>query len=268
MNARRSTIVIVAVAALALSLGCTLSNIGVQTVRVGSLRTESLTVELGDAERVRVDLRMGGGQLQVDAGADDLMEADFTYNVDAWKPEVAYEITDGQGQLEVRQPNTDRISISGNARNEWDLRFSDEAPLDMRVECGAGDHDLDLAGLRITRLDVQLGAGDATVRLGDNPGLEDLEFDIGAGNVDVDLGGTWEQDVDVDIMGGVGAIRLRLPRETGVRVDVTKGIGDTDVSGLTQEDGVWVNEAYGESNVTLDIRIQAGVGRIELDVHD
>ncbi|MGC9523439.1 MAG: toast rack family protein [Anaerolineae bacterium] len=259
---------ILALVALTLTLGCTLSSIGVETVRVGSLRTESTTLEAGDAERVRVDVRMGAGELRIDSGAEDLMDADFTYNVEAWQPEVSYEVTDGEGRLEVRQPNTERISISGNTRNEWALRFGGEIPFDMRIECGAGDHDIDLAGLQVTRFDMQVGAGDASIRLGDTPILEDVEFDLGAGDVDIDLSGTWEQDADVDIQGGVGAIHLRLPDDVGVRVDVTKGVGDTDVNGLTQEGGAWVNPAYGSSDVTLDIRLQAGVGRIELDVVD
>lgn len=43
--------------------------------RPGQLQTETEAVELGGAERVAVQLQMGGGKLIVDGGADALMEA-------------------------------------------------------------------------------------------------------------------------------------------------------------------------------------------------
>jgi hypothetical protein len=256
------------VAALIVVLGCSTTGIGIQTVRVSDVRTESIDVELEDAAEVRVDLRMGGGEMQIDGGAEALMEADFAYNVTVWEPEVSYRVTDGEGRLTVRQPNTDQIAITRDTRYEWDLRFSDAVPLDMRIDSGAGEYDIDLAGLNVTALDMKIGAGDVTINLSDNPQLEGLEFDIGAGSAAIDLNGEWTQDLSVDVQGGVGETTLLLPRNVGVRIDVTRGIGEIDAAGLTRDEGAWVNDAYGESDVTLDIRIQAGIGRIVLDVRD
>jgi hypothetical protein len=36
---------------------------------------------------------MGAGELQVGGAADALMEADFSYNVADWKPEVDYDVS-------------------------------------------------------------------------------------------------------------------------------------------------------------------------------
>ncbi|MCD4776640.1 MAG: toast rack family protein [Candidatus Aegiribacteria sp.] len=33
-----------------------------------------------------------------------MLNADFTYNVAAWKPEIKYNVIGGQGKLVVRQP--------------------------------------------------------------------------------------------------------------------------------------------------------------------
>lgn len=52
--------------------------------RVGALRTESQSVELGDARSVRVEIELGAGDLQLTGGADKLLEADFTCNVNHW----------------------------------------------------------------------------------------------------------------------------------------------------------------------------------------
>ena len=53
-----------------------------------------------------------------------------------------------------------------------------------------------------------------------------------------------------------------------LRVDVTPGLGALDTSGLRQQDGAWVNDAYATSDVTLNLRIRIGVGAVTLEVED
>ncbi len=266
---RRAIYILIALLALIATLGCSISSFGLERVSVGALRSESISVEREGAEQARATISMGAGELDVRRGTDALMAADFTYNVAAWRPEVSYSVADGQGRLTVRQPNTEQISIRGSTRQEWDIRLSDEIPLDLRIEAGAGRQELDLAGLQLTALDVKLGAGSATVDVSDNATLTRLDLDMGAGDVEVDLDGPWAQNTEVRIQGGVGEVTLRLPRDTGVRVTVTRGIGEVYTTNLRRDgSNVWVNDAYGESDVALDINIRAGVGRVTLDVRD
>ncbi len=256
----------IVVGLLLLTMGCSFSGLSINRVNVGKMQYDSQVVELGDAEEVRVNVKMGAGELNIDNRSESLMEADFTYNIESWTPEVTYTVEDKKGRLTIRQPQTNEISINGNFKYEWDLRFSRDVPLDMRIECGAGNHDLDLAELTITALDVKIGAGNVKIDLTENPDLEDVEFDIGAGSVDIDFDGGWEKDVYVDIQGGVGSISLRLPKGTGVRVNITKGIGSVNASGFTRQGNIYTNAAYGESDVSMEIDIQAGVGQIDLTV--
>jgi hypothetical protein len=213
--------------------------------RVGELRTESQSVELGDAQSVRVEINMGAGNLEVTGGADKLMEADFTYNVAELKPEVKY--TDGT--LVVQQPESEGLPDLRRItdfRNEWDLRLNGEVPMDLRVDVGAGGSDLQLAGLSLTRLDITLGAGGSTI----------------------DLSGDWARDLNVTIDAGAGDITVRLPRDVGVRVKVDAGVGTIESPGLTKDGNVYANAAYGVSDVTLQIELQAGVGQINLGVEE
>jgi hypothetical protein len=248
-------------------LGCTVTNLNIETVKVGELRNESQVVERGDAETVKLYVKMSTGQLHIAGGADELLNADITYNVAAWEPKVHYEVDDdGEGRLTIRQPSTDKVSLRKDTRYEWDLQLSDDVPLDMRIECGAGESDLDLGSLDVTDLDIKQGAGDVNLDLSGNTRLQRLEFDIGAGDADLNLAGEWDHDVDVDIQGGLGALHLRLPEDIGVRVNVTKGLGDIDVSGLYDRDTYYANEAYDTADVTLEISLQTGIGRITLEV--
>ena len=233
-------VLLVIITVMALTVGC------VRGIGVGKLQVESESVELGGAESVRVEVRMGLGKLKVEGGADELMNAEFTYNVAEWKPEVKYRVSGGQGYLTVQQPSEVEDIPVGEVRYEWDLRFNNDVPLNLSIVLGAGSSHLELGGLSLSKLDVVTGAGEGTI----------------------DLTGDWTQSLDVIVKGGVGKANLRLPSDVGVRVKLHGGIGNIDIGDFYKDDGAYVNEAYGESEVTLNIDITGGVGQVNLELGD
>jgi hypothetical protein len=187
---------------------------------------------------------MGAGELKVGGAADALMEGDFSYNVPDCKPRVDYEVSGQKGELRVEQGSGDDGRLDGGARNEWDLRFNDAVPTDLVVEMGAGESDLDLDSLTLTGLDLEVGAGEATV----------------------DLTGEYTRDFDAGIEGGVGEAKVLVPGEVGVRVRAEGGLGKINAEGLQREGEAYVNDAYGGSDVTLNVDVRGGVGSINLEV--
>lgn len=236
-------------------------------IRVGSLRTESETVELGDADSVDVEIFMGAGELEMSGGAGELLEADFTYNVAELAPEVTYQ----NDRLSVKTP---AVEYSGpgsfwdidDYRYEWDLRLNDDMPMDMDITIGAGRNNLVLGDLSLATLNVKAGAGDVTLDLVGAAALSRLIVEAGVGEITVDLSGDWQRDMDADIQAGVGKLTVILPDEVGVSVDVEGGISDINARGLNRDDGRYINDALAESEVTLHVDIQAGVGDINLEV--
>jgi len=241
-------------------------HVNVATVTVGELINESRTVALDNAQQVRATVKMGAGDLKIDGGANELLEADFTYNVADWAPEVNYTVNDGNGRLSIRQPNSEQIAAYSDAHCKWKLMFNKEVPLDMRIEYASGNGKLDLGDLNITRLDIQLGSGDLTLDLSGNQSLHNLEFDMVTGKAALDLSGNWAENVYVNFQGGVGQTTMLLPQTIGVRVVTNQAIGRINAHGLTRQGNAYVNDAYGVSDVTLEISIQAGVGEINLEV--
>jgi hypothetical protein len=208
------------------------------------MQRQSQSVDLENAQSVRAQLKMGAGELNLTGGADRLMEAEFSYNVANWKPKVNYDVSGETGELVVRQGSGGGVRLGGEARNEWDIRFNDEVPTDLVVQMGAGESDLDLDSLTLTGLDLQMGAGKTTV----------------------DLTGDYAQDVEASIQGGVGEATVLLPSEVGVRAKAEGGLGKINAKGLQKEGNSYVNDAYGDSAVTLDVDVQGGIGEINLEV--
>lgn len=207
----------------------------------GQTQTETQSVELGSAEAVTARIFMGAGELAISGGASDLMDGTFTYNEDRWKPQISYTVDGSQGDLVVEhQDNTPRIV--GTIVNTWEMSLNETVPMDLQIETGAGQSELDLHALNLTGLDIS----------------------IGAGAISVDLSGNLDHDLHVTINGGVGNLSVRLPEEMGVQVTASTGIGGLTNSGLTKNGDGYVNAAYGNAPYTLYLTIDSGIGTIEL----
>jgi hypothetical protein len=214
------------------------------TQQVGKMQSESNSVALENAKSARTQLKMGAGELNVTGGADQLMEADFSYNVADWKPKVNYDVSGEKGELIVKQGSAEGARLSGDARNKWNLRLNDEVPTDLVVQMGAGESDLDLDSLTLTGGDLQMGAGKTTV----------------------DLTGDYAQNFDASIQGGVGEATVLLPSEVGVKAKAEGGLGKINAQGLQTVGDSYVNDAYGESDINLSVDVKGGVGEINLKV--
>ena len=90
-----------------------------------------------------------------------------------------YEVVGDSGELSVQQRGLSEGIPTRDVRNEWDLRFNDEVPVDLAVQMGGGVGNLDL----------------------DNLALTGLNLDMGAGSTRVDLSGDWGRDVSAVVRG-------------------------------------------------------------------
>jgi hypothetical protein len=174
------------------------------------------------------------------------MTAEFTYNVEEWAPAVEYSVVNGKGMLTVNQPDVDGKSAPTRARCDWVLEFSDDVPLDMAVDLGVGEADLNLGDLQLTGLNI----------------------DNGVGEIRLNLAGSRAGDLSASIDGGVGAINVLVPTTIGVRVDADTGIGELRTNGLTRHGSYLVNDVYGDSEHTISINVDAGVGSITIETSD
>src|SRR5688500_5669795 len=211
---------------------------GCGATSTGETRHETVSFDLDDSKSVRVNLRMGGGELKVTSGTAKLMDGNFSYNVPEWKPLVEYKA--GSGELSLSQPG---YSASfGNSVNIWAVNLNRSVPLDIVANIGAGEATLELGELNLSRVDLNIGAGQMTV----------------------DLRGEPKRDYTVQMRGGVGETTVHLPKDVAIAASATKGIGDISVEGLEQRDGVWVNPDRIGAPVTVRVNVSGGVGQINL----
>jgi hypothetical protein len=205
----------------------------------GPTRTEPFAVERDKSEFLRVNISMKAGELQVAGGSAKFLEGQARCNTDACKPVVKYSTAAGRGHLSVEQASSPTY---GNAKTAWDVRLPNDVPVELAVDLGAGEANIDAGSLSLRGVEVRMGAG----------------------QLELDLRGEPQRDYDVRVRGGVGEATIRLPKDVGIYATATGGIGSINVAGLRRDGDHWVNEAYESAKRRIRVDVEGGVGEIRL----
>jgi hypothetical protein len=296
-------IAILTIGALTLTGCCCMSTLGqpskiAREIAAGPVQRQEVEVTLDEAERVQATVTFGGGNLDIGTGSDELLLAEFVYNVETLEPVVTYNVQDKQGALVVEHRSDplrlDQLgrSVRRELRNEWTLTFAEGVPLDLHLDVGASSGEIELGGLAIENLDLTMGAADLRVgfakpnperltslhiysgaaklellELG-NANLDELSFDGGLGTYLFDFGGEWQRSADVRILAGASQVTLRLPQDIGVRICPGE-MHRESMDRLEAQGDCYVNALYGQSDITLNVDLDLGLGNLDVKyVHE
>jgi hypothetical protein len=204
---------------------------------------DSQTVEAEGAKSVSAELELGAGILNLSGGSGHLLEADFSYGREAQKPAVTYTVSGDHGDLKLAQnPHDNNHLYFEDGDDDWNVRLGDGVPIDMKINMGAGEGNLQFNGVDLNRLDIQMGVG----------------------QLHLDLTGERKTDLTAVIQGGVGQATIHLPSAVGVRIEAAGGIGSIDTHGFKRDGDAYVNDAYGKTATKIDMTVHGGIGEITL----
>ena len=198
-------------------------------------------LELQGARSVYAELKMGAGRINVSGGSGHLLNSRFNFNRKWDSPKVDYNVVEGKGRLEISQDQRSGVPF-GPSENTWDLIFSNDVPLELLIEMGAGQGNLRLRDMEVT----------------------DLQLKMGAGQVELDLTGPRKSDLNVEIKGGIGQATIRVPRDVGFNARAAGGLGSISAEGLQKDGNEYRNDVYGKTPHKIRLDVQGGIGEIEL----
>ncbi len=286
MKSRFFLTILLAIALLALpSLACSITFNLPDTVDTTTTRTMDIAADVPvSGQTTELSIEMGSGELEISGGGAGLVDGSVRYNVEKWQPAVT---TDGS-RVEIIQGSEGSIDIPDrNVINEWNLHLGN-TPIDLQIKAGAYQGTLDLSGVPITNLRVSDGASRATVKFDSlNPArMEQLTYKTGASQVDLeglgnanatkilfeggagsytlDFSGNLQQDISVRLSAGISNVRINVPENARVRVEIGGGLSNVSVGGTWTTTGD-VYERNG-SGPLIDIKIDMGLGNLELRV--
>jgi len=283
MTARMSRHLALGVTAIATSLVA--STAGAQ-----SWRTLDVARQLSDSAPASVQVVYGTGQIGVRATSSPLLyHMQLRYDASRSQPRHSFDVASRKLQIGVQKSE---MRFSG--RNDADaahlqLELSRSTPLDLSLDLGAVESDLDLTGLRISRLRVESSASDARLRFdslnatrmsvleislgaasfrGDrlaNANAPDIRVDAGVGNVELDLGGQWTQDIDLHLDVTLGIVTIHVPSDVGVHVSLEKTVASFDHEGLVERDGAWVSKNWDSAPHKVRVTAETVFGKLSID---
>jgi hypothetical protein len=253
-------------------------------------RTIDVGRQLRDTGALAVRVDYGSGKLAVRAGAAPILyQMSLRYDGDLAAPLYAYDGASRTLTVGTRK-GAMRFGGVGDDERGSDLKLDlGGVPLDLAVDLGAVEADLDLSRLRLNRLKVDAGASSTRIRF-DVPNpipMRSVDIDVGAaglrveqlananakevrvkataGGADVDLGGAWAQDMDLTVEVVLGGMTIHVPSDVGVQLTVDRFLASVSPEGLTKRGDVYLSDNWSSARRRLRIRARAMLGKLEVD---
>ena len=260
------------------------------TARAQSWRTLDVARQLVDSAPVTVKVVYGTGAFGLRGSSTPLLyHMQLRYDGTRTKPRHAFNAT--TRELQVGLQNSD-MRFTG--RNDGDqgrlqLELSRATPIDLALDLGAVEADIDLTGLRLSRVHINSGASDGKIRFDSlnesrmsaldvslgaasfrgerlaNANTPSIRVDAGVGNVELDMGGQWTQDIELHVEVALGFVTIHVPTDVGVRVMLQKTIASFDHDGLVERDGAWVSPNWDSAPHKLRVSAETVFGKLTID---
>jgi len=194
--------------------------------------------------RAQLKLQYGAGKLTVHS-ADKLV--DLQAATAAGRPDVNVNQSSDSAQISIGQ-GFSPLPFFGHSRRggwseDWNVGLARDVIWELEFETGATKAEFNLQELKVTRLDLETGAGDVRLSFGDTGMTSKVEIDSGA-----------------------GSITLVIPESVGIKAKINSGVGQKNLTGRTwqQQGDTYVSQNYEQAQTKLELDIDHAAGNINI----
>jgi hypothetical protein len=255
-----------------------------------SWRTLDVSRQLADSGPATVKVVYGTGSFGLRGTSTPLLyHMQLRYDGTRTQPRHSFNASARELQLGVQKSDMRFTGRNDGDEGRLQVELSRITPIDLALDLGAVEADLDLTGLRLSRVQIKSGASDGKIRFdslnatrmsaleisvgaasfrGDrlaNANTPSIRVDAGVGNVELDMSGQWTQDVELQVEVTIGIVTVHVPSDVGVRVTVQKGLASFDHEGLVQRDGAWVSRNWDSAPHKLHVAAETVFGKLTID---
>lgn len=265
----------------------------------GEHSTKSLTkkIQLKGEKHLTVKMDIGAGIIDLRRNrTGDILNAEVEYDPEEIRVDIDYDRIKDEGKLYLKSKSRNKGLDLDTEDNYWFLEFGDRIPISFEIDVGACEADFDFTGLKIDKLDMDLGASSVEVDfrkpnleriskinidvgvseltisgLG-NANFDKLYFDGGVGDFTLDFSGEFEHRAYVDIDIGLGSLTILVPKDAGVQIKSESSflssfsIDKRDFDEV--EDDLYESNNFGEKDKELIFDIEVGLGSVEVEYID
>ncbi len=252
-------------------------------------------VERTDEKELKVKVEFAAGSLRLQRASEDVL-CRLTRSVPGTEKSarLEYQKSGTTGFLRVGWLEESSIHFADFDEQQWQFELTDKIPLSLNIELGASKSDFDFNNLRIKDLTLTLGASKSNVSFSSqnrdrinklrieagvsklnasglcNANFDRLEFEGGVGSYVLDFSGYLSDYSRAHVEVGVGRVLILLPKNLPVKIQIE----DTFFSSVTLQEGhfdrrigrSYASQNYDESKPFLDLRVNAGIGKVTVEV--
>lgn len=266
------------------ALGATVLLAGAAQASAQDWRTLSRSREYRGEESLAVSIEYGAGRLEVQPGADNVLyRTNLRYDADVFEPDFSY--SGNRLKLAFKDGRIEGRNVKGGTLA---LQLGPRTPVDLELQFGAAQAEIELGGLRLQSLSVTTGASATQLRMS-KPNLIEaeaveiqagaakleawhlanyrtatLEVSGGVGEVLLDFSGEWTRDLDASIEMGLGSLTLQVPRGLGVKVTRSGFLAGFNGEGLIKRGNVYYSEHYEQARHHLTVDLDAALGSVRV----
>lgn len=235
---RRSPIggAVMGLVAVALIVFFLLAGPAIGLPTAGTLKTETLSSEIGTATTANINLHFSSQPVTIYALDDrtSLLKGE----VDYYGTLNYTESGTTTRRIRLEQVGTGGINIPWDPNARWNIGLSPNLPMDLTIEAASGSTDLNLSQLRLTGLNIDQGSGSLNLQL--PPSTQPYNADINGASGSMTVAFAAGGDVTVRLKGGSGSIHLNVPTGSAVQLQVrSAGSGSVNVPNWLQENKVY-----------------------------
>lgn len=263
---------------------------GLSPAAAQTWRTVDASRQLRDTTPVSAHVDYAAGHLDLMSATGQLLyRSSVRYDADRAEPVANFDratraLTLGVHLRGMRLANMDDEHDAGSMK----LELSDRVPMDLSLELGAVEANLQFGTLRLTDLSLRSGAADITARFDQpnrerlntmtlqvgaaevklldvaNSGVSRINAEVGAGSLSIDLGGTLSRDVDITATLAIGGLSLNVSSDDGVYVDENSVLGGFKKDGFAKRADGWYSANFDSATRKVRVHLHAFLGGLTL----
>ncbi len=184
----------------------------------------------------------GAGTFRLGAPGDSLFEARTESTLIRYVTNLKLNKSDNSAAIELKMEDASLKPRGKGIRNKVDMRLNAGPLWSLDLHLGAGKADFDLSGNRVRKLNLNTGLSEVDIRLGALSAL-----------------------TEVNIGSGIAALKIRVPVQSGCRLEVGGAVNSVRPEGFVQgEDGTFETPDFEAAARKIYIRYDAGVSMVEI----
>jgi hypothetical protein len=248
-------------------------------------------------KRLRIELEVAVGELYIKSGpSEKIAVIDYEESAElSQKLSMTYSLDGTTGVLRIKLKDEMKL-FKNDSKKKKDYRrltlnIAESIPVEMKIEIGAGECNIDLSKLYVKSLELSAGASNVelytstpnkifaeniTIECGvgkfvgkhlANLNFRTLDFQGGVGSYSLEFDGTLRQSGDVSVEVGVGSVSLLFPPSIPVKIyceDHWLSSAHVDGNFDKPSSGIFLTRNLNYSEPFITVRVQSGIGSVQI----